>query len=166
MSMVAEALKTFKVGGHEGWLEPGTGNSSFYVDWASSHRFHVGDSLNFEYKEDDSVMVVDKWSYYHCDAANPIEEFTDGNSTFVLDRPGPFFFISGAENHCRNGQRLLVEVIHPKSPPAFANPPEGGYNPLSPASASPTSGARVPIPVSLALSIALGGACVVGAMSI
>ncbi|KAK4838963.1 hypothetical protein QYF36_017885 [Acer negundo] len=60
-----------------------------------------------------------------------------------LDRPGPFYFISGTFDHCRNGQRLLVEVMglhqSPHSPPStIAAPPETllGPRPLPSSSAA------------------------------
>lgn len=81
----------------------------------------------FEYKND-SVIEVDKWGYYHCNASKSIVVFNNGRSIFNLDRPGPFYFISGAPNHCKNGQRLIVEVMglhHQRShsPPPIATPP-------------------------------------------
>lgn len=39
------ALKEFKVGGAEGWQQPGVNDSAMYNQWAAMHRFHVGDSL-------------------------------------------------------------------------------------------------------------------------
>ncbi|PIN09138.1 hypothetical protein CDL12_18290 [Handroanthus impetiginosus] len=88
-----------------------------YSQWASKQRFHIGDSLRFEYKND-SVLMVDKWGYYHCDLSHPISVFKDGNTVVNLERPGPVYFVSGDTDHCKNGQRLMVEVITPhRSPP-------------------------------------------------
>ncbi|OMO54019.1 Peptidase M41 [Corchorus capsularis] len=123
-----EASKQFTVGDHKGWQQPGANDSAFYSHWASRKRFHVGDSLSFEY-QNDSVLVVEKWDYYHCNTNKPIFSFTDGNTTVVnLDRPGLFYFISGAVDHCRSGQKLLIRVmgLHQKpdqSPPSVAAPP-------------------------------------------
>ncbi|KAI6690075.1 hypothetical protein NL676_026903 [Syzygium grande] len=144
MKAKVEAARVFRVGGGEGWHEPTELNSSLYSDWAKRNRFRVGDSLNFEYKND-SVLVVDKWSYYHCNTSNPITAFNNGNSTFTLDKPGFFYFISGATNHCKNGQRLIVDVMSPHrspryTPPSIANPPQAGMGGLSPY-ASPLSSA-------------------------
>ncbi|PIN24178.1 hypothetical protein CDL12_03082 [Handroanthus impetiginosus] len=81
---------------------------------ALKQRFHIGDSLRFEYKND-SVLMVDKWGYYdyHCDLSHPISVFKDGNMVVNLERPGPVYFVSGDPDHCKNGQRLMVEVIAP-----------------------------------------------------
>lgn len=74
----------------------------------------------FVYKND-SVMVVDKYGYYHCNSTNPTSVFKDGNTVVNLERPGPAYFVSGDPGHCKDGQRLMVEVItlHPgsRSPP-------------------------------------------------
>ncbi|KAL3840866.1 hypothetical protein ACJIZ3_025457 [Penstemon smallii] len=104
----------FKVG----WRQPAPNETEMYSQWATTKTFHVGDSLRFEYKND-SVMVVDKWGYYHCNSSHPVSVFKDGRNTLIkLERPGPLYFVSGDPEHCKNGQRLMVEVItlHPRSP--------------------------------------------------
>ncbi|CAL0322056.1 unnamed protein product [Lupinus luteus] len=96
----------------------------------AGRQFKVGDHLVFEY-QNDSVLSVEKTDYINCNASNPITAFDNGKSIMNLDRPGPFYFISGTEHHCSNGQKLLVEVMsqHPipkSSPsPSISLPPEG-----------------------------------------
>lgn len=80
----------------------------------------------FEYNND-SILEVDKWGFYHCNASGAIIAFNNGKSVIKLDRPGPVYFISGVHDHCKNGQRFIVEVMgsHSRSPPAIiAAPPE------------------------------------------
>ena len=62
----------------------------------------------------DSVLQVSKEDYGACNTAKPIKEYNDGNTKVKLDRPGPFYFISGAKGHCEEGQKLTVVVITPK----------------------------------------------------
>ncbi|CAK9161518.1 unnamed protein product [Ilex paraguariensis] len=128
------ASKEFEVGNGVGWRQPRVNETELYNHWAARRRFHVGDSLRFEYKND-SVLVVDKWGYYHCNTSNPISVFSDGNTVINLDRPGSIYFISGDPDHCNNGQRLVVEVItlHPIShtPHSIASPPQP-YSAMSP----------------------------------
>ncbi|KAK9281450.1 hypothetical protein L1049_004352 [Liquidambar formosana] len=116
-----------KVGDDEGWRVPGANNSAMYSQWAARNRFVVGDSLSFEY-QNDSVLVVDKWGYYHCNTSKPISAYNNGNSVIKLDRPGLFYFISGTPDHCKDGQRLILEVmtLRPisQSPPSIASPPD------------------------------------------
>ncbi|BAT91632.1 hypothetical protein LR48_Vigan05g209400 [Vigna angularis] len=117
----------FQVGGSLGWHEPDPNNTEFYSQWAQRNRFQVGDALVFEY-QNDSVLRVEKLDYMNCDASNPIIAFDNGKSTFILDRPGDFYFISGTGEHCKNGQRLVVDVIHEHhftSPPPISLPPQG-----------------------------------------
>ncbi|XP_061359130.1 early nodulin-like protein 7 [Gastrolobium bilobum] len=132
-----EAAMQFKVGGHLGWHEPGPNNTEFYIQWAEMNRFQIGDSLVFEY-QNDSVLTVEKMDYFNCDSSDPITAFDNGKSTLNLDRPGAFYFISGTDDHCNNGQKLLVEVMHPhpipKFPPSISLPPEG----FSPVASSPS----------------------------
>ncbi|KAK4772484.1 hypothetical protein SAY86_014259 [Trapa natans] len=142
-----EQVKEFIVGGSEGWREPTDNNTSMYDDWATRMRFHVGDSLVFQY-HNDSVLVVDKFGYYHCNVSHSILAFNNGNSTVKLDRPGAFYFTSGDPVHCLKGQRLIVEVmsphpIHP-SPPPIASPPESAMPPVL----SPLSSLASPLAVS------------------
>ncbi|PIN24185.1 hypothetical protein CDL12_03089 [Handroanthus impetiginosus] len=45
-------------------------------------------------------------------------EISHGNTVVNLERPGPVYFVSGDPDHCKNGQRLTVEVVTPhRSPP-------------------------------------------------
>ncbi|PON54323.1 Phytocyanin domain containing protein [Parasponia andersonii] len=149
-----EAVKEFKVGDDLGWSVPsGPNNSSaIYNQWAVRNRFRIGDSLVFEYKND-SVLLVDKWGYYHCDASKPIIAFNNGNSTVKLDRSGFFYFSSGAPDHCKKGQRMIVDVMSRHRPsPSPAVPPE----PFTATSPTPAQSAGVLVSVahsSLALAL-------------
>ncbi|XP_002515988.2 mavicyanin [Ricinus communis] len=148
MNGLANAAKVFKVGDELGWQEPG-GNISaaVYGQWAQGNRFRVGDSLLFMYKND-SVLQVEKWGYFHCSSSKPIVAFNNGRSTFNLDKSGPYYFISGAPNHCKRGQRLIVEVMglhHQRShysPPSIATPPDQPFQAPSP---QPSSGILISV---------------------
>ncbi|KAJ1413107.1 Phytocyanin domain [Sesbania bispinosa] len=53
--------------------------------------------------------------YANCNShPSPIERYSDGNTKVKLDRPGPFYFISGAKGHCEKGQKVIVVVVSPK----------------------------------------------------
>ncbi|KAK4427952.1 Mavicyanin [Sesamum alatum] len=103
------AAEEFKVGGDEGWRQPAANETEMYNQWAATKKFHVGDSLRFEYKND-TVQVVDKWGYYHCNSSHPISVFHDGNTVIKLQQPGLVYFVSADPDHCKNGQKLTVEV--------------------------------------------------------
>ncbi|CAA2965476.1 mavicyanin-like [Olea europaea subsp. europaea] len=111
------AAEELAVGGATGWRQPGANETEMYSNWAATRRFRIGDSLRFEYKND-SVVVVDKWGYYHCNESHPISVYNTGNTIINIEKPGPMYFESGDPEHCKNGQRLLVEVIrvHQDSP--------------------------------------------------
>ncbi|KAK7813756.1 early nodulin-like protein 1 [Quercus suber] len=128
--------------------------------------------------QNDSVLVVDKWDYYHCNTTEPITSFSNGKSVIQLDRSGPFYFISGDTDHCKHGQRLLVEVMSmhmhhiPPSPPSIAFPP-GSDTRTAPASSaistapapSPSSGIQVSAKLG-SVYMALIAAISVGALKI
>ncbi|XP_015894572.3 early nodulin-like protein 7 [Ziziphus jujuba] len=149
--------KEFKVGDDLGWQEPDTNDTLVYDQWAASKRFHVGDSLFFEYnKKNDSVLVVEKWDYYHCNTSKPITAFDNGESMVELDRPGPYYFVSGAPDHCMKGQRLLVDVMAPHHPPpSVAVPPDHPHllpHPdMSPSPAPASSAVSVSVEATLLL---------------
>ncbi|KAJ4958077.1 hypothetical protein NE237_025188 [Protea cynaroides] len=147
---VADASNEFKVGENGVWQEPNANDTQIYNQWAAHNRFRVGDSLYFEYKED-SVLVVDKWGYFHCNSSKPISTFNDGKTLIKLDRPELFYFISGAQKHCKNGQRMIINVLAlhptPETPPAIAVPPQA-YMMESP-SPSPNSNSGVSVTVTL-----------------
>lgn len=82
---------------------------------------------DFKYKKgSDSVLLVKKEDYDSCNTNNPIKKMEDGDSSFVFDKSGPFFFISGNADNCKKGQKLVVVVMAkrakrtPPSPPAVA----------------------------------------------
>ncbi|XP_074310327.1 early nodulin-like protein 21 [Silene latifolia] len=133
MSIQPEVMgfKEVKVGGVQAWHIPDGNDTGFYKQWAVNRRFHVGDTLRFEYKND-TVLVVDKYGYYHCDSSKATSTFNDGNTTIKLEHPGPAYFISGAIDHCRSGQRLEVDVMSPHSSPT-ASPPQAHGGAVSPA---------------------------------
>ncbi|KAF9663136.1 hypothetical protein SADUNF_Sadunf17G0007000 [Salix dunnii] len=136
----------FYVGGRDGWV---TSPAEKYSHWAERNRFQVNDTIFFKYKKgSDSVLIVSKDDYHSCSTKNPIKSMTDGDSTFILDRSGPFFFISGSADNCNKGKKLIIVVmaVRPKPlPPAPYSPVTPASSP-QPASSSPavSPDARIP----------------------
>lgn len=60
------------------------------------------------------MLEVTREEYGNCSTSNPIKVYSDGNTKVKLERPGPFYFISGAKGHCEKGQKLIVVVMSPK----------------------------------------------------
>ncbi|KHN36648.1 Early nodulin-like protein 2 [Glycine soja] len=131
---------TFRVGGKDGWV---INPSEDYIHWPQRNRFHVNDSLYFKYKKgSDSVLVVNKDDYDSCNSNNPIQKMDEGDSLFTLDKPGPFFFISGNLENCQSGQKLIVVVLanthehsqppsQPEAEAPIANRPSGPNSPVA-----------------------------------
>ncbi|XP_039115114.1 early nodulin-like protein 1 [Dioscorea cayenensis subsp. rotundata] len=108
--------REFRVGGSMGWTVPNDLNSITYNQWAESHRFHYGDSLLFVYPpEKDSVLKVNKESYNSCNTASYIKKYSDGNTVILLDRSGPFYFISGVQENCLKNESMIVVVMGERS---------------------------------------------------
>nr|CAB3453711.1 unnamed protein product [Digitaria exilis] len=102
----------YHVGDDKGWAVP-PGNATDTLNrWATSHRFRVGDVLDFKYSKKDSVLLVRRGDYDGCGAARPVRRLPGGGHTkFRLDRPGLFYFISGVPARCEAGERMVVRVV-------------------------------------------------------
>ncbi|KAF3779982.1 Early nodulin-like protein 1 [Nymphaea thermarum] len=134
-------------------------------------RTHIlGLRAVFVYKAgSDSVLQVSKDDYTNCNTAAPIASFTDGRTTFTFNQSGPYYFISGVEDNCKNKEKLVVIVLAdrtkkpstqpPVSPPAASPPatsppvesppaPSGAGAPAPEASSPPASPPTVEVPPS------------------
>jgi len=68
----------------------------------------------FKYQKGfDSVLVVNKQDYDSCNTNNPIHKMDDGNSNFLLDKSGHFYFISGKDLNCVDGEKFNLVVLSP-----------------------------------------------------
>lgn len=66
----------------------------------------------FKYEKGlDSVLVVNQEAYDNCNKTNPKETLSDGESVFKFKRSGPFFFISGQNDKCEKGEKLIIVVM-------------------------------------------------------
>ncbi|GMY15400.1 Early nodulin-like protein 1 [Fagus crenata] len=110
----------FEVGGDDGWVVPKSRNDQMYNQWASKNRFNVDDTVNFKYKKD-SVLVVTEEEYEKCHSVHPIFFSNNGGTVFKFDQPGLFYFISGVAGHCERGQKMIIKVLEPETPPQSAN---------------------------------------------
>ncbi|KAG6756437.1 hypothetical protein POTOM_039866 [Populus tomentosa] len=146
------AYSSLYVGGEDGWV---TNPSESYNHWAERNRFQVNDSLVFKYnKGSDSVLRVTKDDYSSCNTKKPLKTMDSGSSVFQFDKSGPFFFISGNEDNCRKGQKLIVVVLAvrtkqtstPAYPPATSPkaPSPEGHNPAQAPSRSSAPIANAP----------------------
>ena len=88
------------------------------------------------------MLQVTQSDYLTCNTSQPIRTLlpNDGNRSIVLDHSGPFFFISGASDHCKQNEKLLVVVISTHGGRSPASPP------LSPHVAPSPSPLPVPAP--------------------
>jgi hypothetical protein len=71
----------------------------------------------------DSVLLVERPAFDACNTTAPLATFNDGATTFPLDRPGFFCFISGEPGHCEQGQKLVVRVMVHLAAPGPASAP-------------------------------------------
>ncbi|XP_055802333.1 early nodulin-like protein 1 [Solanum dulcamara] len=106
--------REFVVDGKENsWKIPSSPNE--LNKWAEKNRFQIGDYIVLNYDpKSDSVLEVNEEDYNNCNKAQPIKTYKDGETKILLDKSGPFFFISGANGHCENGQKLQLKVLSPQ----------------------------------------------------
>ncbi|PKA59266.1 Early nodulin-like protein 1 [Apostasia shenzhenica] len=146
----------FVVGGSDGWTIPSSNDTDFYNHWAAKNRFKVGDTVSFKYKKD-SVMVVSEEEYDKCHSAHPVFFSNNGKTEVRLDRPGLFYFMSGADGHCERGQKMIIKVMGDGTGSApGGSPPAGGHG----SDSDPDSDAAGLISAQLPLYAAVGGSVV------
>lgn len=56
-------------------------------------------------------MEVTEEGYKNCNSTHPSFYSNTGDTILKLDHPGFFYFISGANGHCRRGQRMVIRVL-------------------------------------------------------
>jgi len=92
----------------------------------------------FRYNKDaDAVLVVTPKHYDACNTTEPVLRLVGGDSRFVFDASGPYFFISADEGRCRAGERLIVVVLAVRNngaanTPSPALPPKSSSSPPAP----------------------------------
>lgn len=59
----------------------------------------------------DSVLQVTRDSYDSCNTDPATAKFTDGHTSFRLNRSGPYYFISGNKDNCHKNQKLIIIVM-------------------------------------------------------
>ena len=62
-------------------------------------------------------MEVTEEDYKKCNSSHPNFFSNTGSTLLRLDRPGPFYFISGVSGHCQRGQKMIVKVMYPDETP-------------------------------------------------
>ncbi|KAF5476239.1 hypothetical protein F2P56_007972 [Juglans regia] len=93
----------FYVGRRDGWvLYP----CKSYSHWAERNRFQVNDTLGTN-----SMLVVNKDDYYNCNTKNPIKKLEEVDYEFQFERSEPFFFVTGKDQSCEKGHKLIVIVL-------------------------------------------------------
>ncbi|KAK1434129.1 hypothetical protein QVD17_11047 [Tagetes erecta] len=161
------SAKEYQVGDAVGWRIPATNETELYTTWASRRKFHIGDSLRFRYSTS-SVVLVDKYGYYHCDSSHPISYFNDGDTVVNLDKEGTYYFISGNSDRCQQGQRMIlnVKVDVQTISPSIADPPYNPYSAMGPSPSQVASFGPVPQAGSAVLVSVSGVAYVVAVAGI
>ena len=94
---------------------------------------------DFKYKRGtDSVLVVTKEDYSSCNTTKPLHRFKGGPSTITLHKSGPFYFISGNVENCKQGQKLIVVVLAVRRNHVQSPPPSSSSQPSVAPSTSPS----------------------------
>ncbi|CAD6217541.1 unnamed protein product [Miscanthus lutarioriparius] len=120
----------YEVGDKTGWTIMGNPD---YAAWASSKKFHLGDTVVFTYnKQFHDVLAVSEADYKNCNASKPTATWSTGNDSVVLNTTGHHYFLCGFPGHCAAGQKVDIRVASSsaapsESPSAAPSPtPSGG----------------------------------------
>ncbi|XP_050381988.1 uclacyanin 1 [Argentina anserina] len=141
------AAATYIVGGTNGGWDASTNLQT----WASSQKFLVGDTLNFQYSPSHNVLEVSKADYDSCQASNSIQAYSGGSTMIPLSSAGKRYFICGTMGHCSQGMKLEVDtsLATTSTPPPTASPAVNLAPQESPSSTLPPS-SDTPLASSLA----------------
>ncbi|XP_057440558.1 blue copper protein 1a-like [Lotus japonicus] len=100
----------FIVGDHNGWT-----TWFDYKTWTANKVFRVGDTLTFKYSAwKDNVIRVNGSDFISCSVPKTAQVWNSGHDTILLTSPGRRWYISGAANHCKSGQKLFINVLPPQ----------------------------------------------------
>ncbi|KAF9603125.1 hypothetical protein IFM89_033961 [Coptis chinensis] len=130
--LLVQSVK-FEVGDDNGWVVPSSKNDQTFNQWASKHRFLVGDTIHFKYNKD-SVLVVSEEEYDRCRSVHPLFFSNNGDTDFKFDNPDLYYFISGVSGHCERGVKMIIKVLD------IENTPPGGTNGTAPVDPNHKSG--------------------------
>ncbi|KAL0908558.1 hypothetical protein M5K25_023059 [Dendrobium thyrsiflorum] len=82
------------------------------ISGSSKEQDHISSATQFPSStKNDSVIRVEKRGYYHCNESGNGAVFKDGRTVFLFDKPDLFYFVSSNFEHCKKGQRLMVDVM-------------------------------------------------------
>ncbi|XP_071692550.1 mavicyanin-like [Rutidosis leptorrhynchoides] len=99
----------YVVGDDDGWNIPGY--PTFYDKWASIHDLYVGDSLQFNFKDDEhDVAETDEQTYDECNTDEADPDITKGGGIINLTTEGVHHFISTIKDDCQSHLKLAVYV--------------------------------------------------------
>ncbi|KAL0551005.1 hypothetical protein IC582_010076 [Cucumis melo] len=136
------AATVHQVGDSSGWT---TLIPVDYAKWASSQKFHVGDSLLFKYNNTfHNVLQVTQEQFKACNSSSPAASYNSGADSIPLKRPGTFYFLCGFPGHCQLGQKVEVKVTSASSSHLPAPSPSPGPSPSpmgGPSASAPTPSA-------------------------
>ncbi|KAL2543898.1 Uclacyanin 1 [Forsythia ovata] len=130
-TIAAPSLATdYMVGDDAGW-KVGVN----YTAWAAGKEFYIGDTLMFMYqKGSENVLKVNATEFQQCLASNTSGALTSGNDIVTLAKPGKRWYISGVDDHCSKGVKLVVTVSEAPAPTPVPTltPGSSGASELSP----------------------------------
>ncbi|RZC62033.1 hypothetical protein C5167_023787 [Papaver somniferum] len=108
----------------EGWTVPTTGNDQVYRTWAAGRKFEVGDTLVFNFPTNaHDVAKVSMEDYDSCTASNQNNILKQGPARIPLNSTGPHYFICTISTHCKEGQRLAINVTDDSETETPSNSP-------------------------------------------
>ncbi|XP_038995986.1 uclacyanin 1-like [Hibiscus syriacus] len=138
MFMELAMAANYTVGGANGGWDTSTDLQS----WVAAQTFAVGDNLVFQYTPNHDVLEVTKADHDSCQAGNPLQTYTNGNTVIPLTTQGKQYFICGTLGHCNQGMQIEIDTLATSTPPAtspVSPPPETSPSPANAPESAPGS---------------------------
>ncbi|GLJ58732.1 hypothetical protein SUGI_1497100 [Cryptomeria japonica] len=140
--VACQGTKVYTVGDEAGWTL-----GYDYHKWAAGKKFHVGDTLVFNYFHNEmsvhNVVRVNATAYAKCVSDPNMGLYESGSDKVILNAPGHMWFICGTPGHCERGMKLKINVRKPhpnkRNTPSPAPAPTTEGIPASSPASSPAS---------------------------
>ncbi|GLJ24671.1 hypothetical protein SUGI_0471820 [Cryptomeria japonica] len=148
--VACQATKVYTVGDEAGWTL-----GYDYHKWAAGKKFHVGNTLVFNYIHNEmsilNVVRVNITAYAKCVSHPNMGLYESGSDKIVLSAPGHMWFIFRTPDHYESDMKLKINVRKPhpnkhKTPSPAPAPTTEGIPSSSPTSAPAPAHATEGIP--------------------
>ncbi|XP_066392716.1 mavicyanin-like [Miscanthus floridulus] len=89
-------------------------------------------------KQFHNVLAESKADYKNCDASKPMDTWSTGNDSVILNTTGHHYFLCGFTGHCAAGQKVDIRVASSSAAPSESPSAAPSPTPSGSATAAPS----------------------------